>query len=70
MRYYLSGLLLLVCFGIGWNLGRSKLPPPEVDLNVQELSIDLGDFNTLPDLESEPWSDIEPGLLGEPVRKS
>ena len=70
MRYYLSGLLLMVCFGIGWNLGRSKLPPPEVNLEIQELSIDLGDFNAQPDPESEPWSDIEPGLLGEPVRRS
>jgi hypothetical protein len=70
MRYYLSGVLLVVCFGIGWNLGRTKLPPPEVNLEIQELSIDLGDFNTAPDLEAEPWSDIAPGLLGEPVRKS
>ena len=72
MRYYLSGLLLIVCFAIGWNLGQTKLPPPEVNMEVQELSIDLGDFNAHPnsDLEAEPWTDITPGLLGEPVRKS
>ena len=70
MRYYLSGVLLVICFGIGWTLGRTKLPPPEVNLEVQELSIDLGDFNTEPNPETQPWSDIAPGLLGEPVRKS
>ncbi|MCP4811770.1 MAG: hypothetical protein GY888_04615 [Planctomycetaceae bacterium] len=70
MRYCLSGLLLVVCFGIGWNLGRTKLPPPEVNMEIQELSIDLGDFNVDPDPDAEPWTDITPGLLGEPVRKS
>ena len=70
MRYYMSALLLVVCFGVGWKLGQTKLPPPDVNLEIQELSIDLGDFNPSLDLEEDPASDIHNGLLGQPVRQS
>lgn len=70
MRYYMSGLLLLVCFAVGWGLGRTKVPPPDVNLEIQELSIDVGDFNTPINPDEEPWSDISPGLRVDPVRCS
>ena len=70
MRYYMSGLLLVVCFAIGWKLGQTKPAPPGVDLEVQELSIDLGDFNESIDVDSDPASDINPGFLGDPSRRS
>ena len=70
MRYYMSGLVLLVCFAVGWKLGRTKQPPPDVNLEIQELSIDLGDFNQSLDMEQDPAADINPGLLGQPVRRS
>ena len=70
MRYYMSGLLLIVCFAIGWKLGQTKPAPPGVDLEVQELSIDLGDFNESIEVDSDPASDINPGFLGDPSRRS
>ena len=70
MRYYMSGLLLIVCFSIGWKLGQTKPVPPGVDLDVQELSIDLGDFNESLEGDSDPASDIVPALLSEPTRRS
>ncbi len=70
MRYYMSGLLLVVCFAIGWKLGQTKPAPPGVDLEVQELSIDLGDFNESIEVDSDPASDINPGFLGDPSRRS
>ncbi len=70
MRYYMSGLLLLVCFALGWKLGQTKPAPPGVDLEIQELSIDLGDFNESLELESDPASDIQPALLTDPARRS
>ena len=70
MRYYMSGLLLVVCFGIGWKLGQTKPPPPGVDLEIQELSIDLGDFNESLELEADPASEFRPALLGDPTRRS
>jgi len=70
MRYYMFALLLVICFGVGWKLGQTKPPPPDVNLEIQELSIDLGDFNKSLDLEEDPASDIRAGLLGPPVRRS
>ena len=70
MRYYMGSLLLVICFGVGWKLGQTKLPPPDVNLEIQELRIDLGDFNQSLDLEEDPASDIRAGLLGQPVRRS
>lgn len=70
MRYYLIALFLLVCFALGSSLGQSKDPLPDVNLEIQELSIDLGDFNTSLDPENDSASDIRPGVLGAPVRRS
>ena len=70
MRYYISALLLVVCFGIGWKLGQTKPPPPGVNLDVQELSIDLGDFNESLEGDGDPASDIRPALLTDPARRS
>ena len=70
MRYYMSGWLLGVCFAIGWKLGQTQPAPPGVDLEVQELSIDLGDFNESIEVDSDPASDINPGFLGDPSRRS
>ena len=68
MRYYMSALLLVVCFGIGWKLGQTKPPPPGVDLEIQELSIELGDFNE--SLEVDAASEFTPALLSDPARRS
>lgn len=70
MRYYMSALLLLVCFGVGWKMGQTKPPPPGVNLEIQELSIDLGDFNETLELDEDPASDIRPALLTEPTRRT
>ena len=70
MRYYMSGLLLIVCFAIGCKLGQTKPAPPGVDLDVQELSIDLGDFNESIEVGSDPAPDINPGFLSDPSRRS
>ena len=70
MRYYISGLLLVVCFAIGWKLGQTKPAPPGVDLEVQELSIEFGDFNESIDASDDPASDIMPGVLSQPTKQS
>ena len=70
MRYYMSGLLLIFCFAIGWKLGQTKPAPPGVDLEVQELSIELGDFNESIEADGDPASDINPGFLSDPARRS
>ena len=70
MRYYMSGLLLILCFAIGWKLGQTKPAPPGVDLEVQELSIELGDFNESIEADVDPSSDINPGFLSDPARRS
>ena len=70
MRYYMSALLLVVCFGIGWKLGQTKPPPPGVNLEIQELSIELGDFNESLGVDADPASDFRPALLGDPARRS
>lgn len=70
MRYYMSALLLLVCFAVGWKMGQTKPAPPGVNLEIQELSIDLGDFNETLELDDDPASDIRPALLADPTRRS
>ncbi len=70
MRYYMSALLLVVCFGIGWKLGQTKPPPPGVNLEIQELSIELGDFNESLEVDADPASEFTPALLSDPARRS
>ena len=70
MRYYMSALLLVVCFGIGWKFGQTKPPPPGVNLEIQELSIELGDFNESLEVDADPASEFTPALLSDPARRS
>ena len=70
MRYYRIALLLLICFGLGWGMARTRNVPADVNVDVQELNIDLGDFNADENPTEDPWSDISPNPLREAALRS